>query len=106
MGHHTPKLTSLQDLTIIEAWDNKTNTPKYVTFYHVTAEEELWFGQSSKNKRDLTLDEYSKAMKRVPDEEVYPEIPAGIELTIPPDNTMNDCAVYTKRPGLNCFETM
>lgn len=27
-----PTVTSLQDLTIIEAWDTEANKPKYVTF--------------------------------------------------------------------------
>jgi serine/threonine protein kinase len=108
MGHletKAPKLKSLQDLTIIEAWDNETNAPKYVTFYHVTAEEELWFGQSSKNKRDLNLDDYREAMERVPDEDVYPEIPTDIKLTTLPEDKI-DCPVYIKRPGINCYETM
>ncbi|WQF76676.1 Putative protein kinase [Colletotrichum destructivum] len=80
------KSTSLQDLTVIEAWDSETNAPKYVTFYHITDEAELGFGQSSKNKRELTLDEYY------------------IELTTAPDSM--DCPVYIKRPSLNCYETM
>ncbi|KAJ0168374.1 Serine/threonine-protein kinase/endoribonuclease IRE2 [Colletotrichum tanaceti] len=99
-----PKLTSLQDLTLVEAWDPKTNAPKYVTFYHITDEAELWFGQSYKNKRELTLDEYRDALERVPDDEIYPEIPTDTELTIAPDDI--DCPVYIKRPGLNCYETM
>lgn len=99
-----PKLTSLRDLTIIEAWDCEKNAPKYVTFYLVTDDEELWFGQSSKNKRELTLDEYHEALERVPDGEIYPEIPPDIELTIAPDDI--DGPVYIKRPGLNSYEEM
>lgn len=99
-----PKLTSLQDLTLIEAWDTEKNAPKYVTFYHVTADEELWFGQSPKNKRDLTLDEYREALERVPDEDVYPEIPPGARLTLAPDSIPDP--VHVKRPGLNSYEAM
>lgn len=40
-----PLLTSLQDLTIIEAWDPVTDTPKYVTFCFVSEDEELFFGE-------------------------------------------------------------
>lgn len=99
-----PKLTSLQDLTIIEAWDSERNAPKYVTFYLVTDDEELWFGQSSKNKRELTLDEYHEALELVPDGDIYPEIPPDTELTVAPDAI--DGPVYIKRPGLNSYETM
>lgn len=99
-----PKLTSLQDLTIIEAWDGERNAPKYVTFYLVTADEEVWFGQSFKNKRDITLDEYHEALERVPDEEIYPEIPPNTKITLAPDNITDP--LYIKRPGLNSYETM
>lgn len=99
-----PKLSSLQDLTIIEAWDGDSNAPKYVTFYLVTADEEVWFGQSFKNKREITLDEYQEALERVPDEDVYPEIPPNTKITLAPDNTNGP--LYIKRPGLNSYETM
>ncbi|KXH32414.1 hypothetical protein CNYM01_00962 [Colletotrichum nymphaeae SA-01] len=104
MGHVQPTITSLQDLTLIEAWDNDANAPKYVTFYHITDEAELWFGQSSKNKREIPLEEYQEALELVPDEEIYPEIPTGAKLTIAPDNI--DDPVFIKRPGLNCYESM
>lgn len=99
-----PKLTSLQDLTLVEAWDTEKNEPKYVTFYHITADEEVWFGQSFKNKRSLTLDEYREALERVPDEDVYPEIPSNIQVTLAPDNIPD--SVHIKRPGLDSYEIM
>ncbi|KAL0766518.1 hypothetical protein CaCOL14_010963 [Colletotrichum acutatum] len=99
-----PTITSLQDLTLIEAWDNDANAPNYVTFYHITDEAELWFAQSSKNKREIPLEEYRQALELVPDEEIYPEIPTGAKLTIAPDNI--DDPVFIKRLGLNCYESM
>ena len=100
-----PPITSLRDLTLIEAWDSETNKPKYVTFYLVTDDEEVFFGQSSKNKRRITLAEYSAALKHIKDEELYPEIPKGIELTIAPEG-LEDSSAFIKQPGLNCYETM
>lgn len=99
-----PKLTSLQDLTIIEAWDGERNAPRYVTFYLVTADEEVWFGQSFKNKREMTLHEYQEALERVPDEDIYPEIPPDTKITLAPENIGGP--LYIKRPGLNSYETM
>lgn len=99
-------VTSLQDLTIIEAWDSKiTETPKYITFYLVTDDEEVFFGQSSRNKRDMTLADYNSALQRVQDEEIYPEIPADAHLAIAPE-ILDDSSAYVKRPGLDCYETM
>ncbi|KAF9765712.1 hypothetical protein IL306_001979 [Fusarium sp. DS 682] len=100
-----PTVTSLQDLTIIEAWDTKTNKPKYVTFYLVTPDEEVFFGQSTKNKRDLSFEEFTAALEHVKDEEIYPEIPKDVTFKIAPDNLDNN-SVYIKRPGLNNYETM
>jgi hypothetical protein len=100
-----PVVTSLQDLAIIEAWDSEANQPKYVTFYLVTPDEEVYFGQSTKNKRDLTLAEYGSALQHVKDEEIYPGVPNDITLTIAPDE-LDDTSAFIKRPGLNCYETM
>jgi hypothetical protein len=65
-------------LTIVEAWDPDTNSAKYITFYLITADEVVYFGESSKNKRDMTLQEYSSALKLIPDDEIYPEVPDDI----------------------------
>ncbi len=104
-ARRTPTVSSFQDLTIIEAWDSQTKKPKYVTFYHVTDDEEVYFGQSSKNKRDLTLEEYIAALEPIKDDEIYPKVPTDIQLTIAP-NTFHESQAFVKRPGLNCYETM
>jgi serine/threonine protein kinase len=100
-----PILTSLRDLTIIEAWDSENNTSKYITFYVITPDEEVWFGQSSKKKREMTLAEYQAALEPIEDDEIYPTCPAGIDLTIAPDHLDDSCA-YIKRPGLYSYEDM
>lgn len=98
-------VTSLRDLTIIEALDSETDEPKYVTFYLVTADEEVWFGQLFKKMKDITLAEYSSALEYIQDEEIFPEVPEDIVLTIAPDS-LDDASAFIKRPGLNCYETM
>ncbi|TPX18686.1 uncharacterized protein E0L32_002543 [Thyridium curvatum] len=100
-----PTISSLQDLTIVEAWDLDTNSSKYITFYLVTAEEVVYFGESTKNKKDMTLEEYSSALKLVPDSEIYPETPKDVQLTLAPESLAEDTA-YFKRPGLTSYETL
>ncbi|KAH7208386.1 kinase-like domain-containing protein [Fusarium oxysporum] len=100
-----PTVTSLQDLTIIEAWDTEANKPKYVTFYLVTLDEEVFFGQSKKNKRELSFAEFTAALQHVKDEDIYPEVPKDVTLKLAPDN-LDGSLVYVKRPGLNNYETM
>ncbi|TAQ86249.1 hypothetical protein B7494_g5415 [Chlorociboria aeruginascens] len=90
-----PPITSLRDLTIIEAWDSETNTPKYVTFYLVTPDEEVYFGQSPKNKKDMTLTEYSAALEHIGDDEIYPKVPTNTLLKIAPDS-LDDSSAFIK----------
>ncbi len=98
------QISSYQDLTILEAWDKETNKPKYVTFYHVTADGEVYFGQSSKNKREITLEEYVSTLERIRDEEIYPEVPGDASLTIAPDS-FDDVSAFLKNPNLDFFES-
>ncbi|KAF3148216.1 hypothetical protein TWF594_001409 [Orbilia oligospora] len=101
-----PTVTSLRDLTIIEAWDWETNKPKYTTFYLVADDEELWFGESPKNKREITIEEYNSLLYRVRDDEIYPEIPKDVNITIAPDVLRDGDLVFVKRPGLVSYEEM
>ncbi|KAF7534119.1 hypothetical protein G7Z17_g13403 [Cylindrodendrum hubeiense] len=100
-----PTITSYQDLSIIESWDSKTNTPKYVTFYHVTSDEVVYFSQSFKNKREITFAEFTSALKLIEDEEIYPEVPKDIELTIAADH-WDDISAWIKKPGLIAYEEL
>lgn len=99
-----PAIHSLKDLTIYEAWDSSRDAPKYATFYHITPDEEVWFGQTHKNKKNLRIDEFRTLLERVPDEEVYPEVPPDLDLKLTPEDLY--VPVYIKRPGLNCLESM
>ncbi|KAI1132463.1 kinase-like domain-containing protein [Nemania abortiva] len=100
-----PILTSLQDLTILEALDPDTDEVKYVTFYHITSDDDLYFGQLYKQKKDISLADYNSTLEHVTDEEIYPLIPEGTPLKIAP-NHWDDTTAFIKRPGLNCYETM
>lgn len=103
-GDQVSELRSLQDLTIVESFSPGSTVPKHTTFYHITCDERLFFGQTSRNKKELTLHDFRHALERVPDEEVYPSIPPQPPLTIAPDGI--DHPTYIKRPGLNSFEDM
>ncbi|AEO70700.1 uncharacterized protein THITE_2122389 [Thermothielavioides terrestris NRRL 8126] len=100
-----PVLSTLQDLTILEAFDQGATEAKYVTFYLVTAEDEVYFGQLFKPKKEITLEEYNAALKYVPDSEIYPAVPPNTALTIAPTD-LDDTSAFIKRSGLNCYESM
>jgi serine/threonine protein kinase len=98
-----PPVTSLRDLEIIEQRDRETNTLLYVNFYLVTPDEEVYFGKSLKNKREITLAEFSAALERIRDDEIFPEVPTDAQLKIAPES-LDDSSAYIKRPGLHCYE--
>ncbi|KAI0552841.1 kinase-like domain-containing protein [Xylaria curta] len=83
----------------------EANKPKYTTFYTLTPEDELFFGESTKGKRELFLEQYRALLKRVDDEEIYPQVPTDLQLTIAPAE-LDDSNVFIKRPGLNCYESI
>ncbi|KAI0525941.1 kinase-like domain-containing protein [Xylaria bambusicola] len=101
-----PTVTSLQDLELMEALDSKTHELKYVMFYHITSDGDLYYGQIyNKKMKDITLADYISALEHVSDEEVYPLVPEGITLKIAPDY-WDDTTAFIKRPGLTCYKTM
>ena len=58
-----PLIKSLQDLNIVESWsDGKL---KSTTFYHVTQNEEVFFGYTPKSKRETSIAEYNSALQRI-----------------------------------------
>lgn len=100
-----PNVFSITDLTIVKAWDPDTNSSKYITFRVITPDEAVFFGESPKQKRDMTLEGYNSALNRIADNETYPEVPQNVQLKLALES-LDDNLAYVKRPGLNCYETM
>lgn len=99
-----PLVESLQDLTIVESLD-PSGKPKSTTFYHITKDEEVYVGQTSKNKRETTIPEFNAALQRIPDQDIYPAVPADSQLTLAPEG-LDEPSVYVKRPGLQWYDEM
>ncbi|CAH0020528.1 unnamed protein product [Clonostachys rhizophaga] len=93
---------SLQDLTILENYDRGVTKLKATRFYHISNNDELYFGVTSKGKMDTSIPEYNSALKRVPDEKVWLEAPANANLTLAP-NTFTEELAFLKRPQLNSY---
>lgn len=91
-------------MTVIESWDPEAKKPKYVTLYHITPNEEVWFGQSFTNKREMSFQEFSDVLEPIRDEEIFPVVPEGMKLTLAPDH-LNDDNAFIKRPSLNSSES-
>jgi serine/threonine protein kinase len=71
----------------------------YSSFGYFTDEYIAYFGQSKLRKRDLTQKDIRESLKRLPDEDVYPEAPSNITVTVV--STPIDGNVFLKRPKLH-----
>ncbi|OQE43651.1 hypothetical protein PENCOP_c003G02733 [Penicillium coprophilum] len=98
-----PLVKSLQNLTMIESWND--GKLKSTTFYHVTDDEEVFFGYASKNKREMTMPEFNSSLKRVQDQDIYSKISVNIHLTLASE-VLDPSLVYVKRSGLQWYDDM
>ncbi|KAK0716591.1 hypothetical protein B0T21DRAFT_375183 [Apiosordaria backusii] len=99
-----PTITSYRDLTIVESGrDPVTGIAKSCMFYHVTADEKVYYGVTTRNKRDLSFDEFSHLLQRVRDEEIFPEVPRDIDLKLAPDH-LGEFNAFVKRPGMAHYD--
>ena len=95
-----PNLRSVEDLeSISEDTDTQTGEVRYTTF-ELFHDGHGYFGQIFKPKNSIMLAEYNEALKMVPDEEIYPELPEGSNLTIATQARSS----YFKRPNLSIYE--
>ncbi|KAK3314133.1 hypothetical protein B0H66DRAFT_594916 [Apodospora peruviana] len=99
-----PMLSSVWDMTVYQNFDPGSKESKSVTFYLITSEDEVFFGQLFKKKKEITLEEYQNALQQVPDTEIYPMIPSGMTLTTAPPE-LDDVSACIKRPGLSSYES-
>jgi serine/threonine protein kinase len=103
-GEACIRIQQFRDLNgIIEVHDNDTKTVKYTTFYLFTDDDVAYFGQVYKKKGEITLQEYSEALSRIPDEAIYPIRPVDTTLTVvAPETPISH--LYVKRPSLLTYE--
>lgn len=97
-------IKGMHDLTLVLSEDS-TSGHKELRWHHFTPTDELYMGSTTaKTSFDaITLDECIEGLQRVPDEEVFPEVPAGVELTIAPDD-LDPSAVFVKRTRITKYE--
>lgn len=71
-----PKITSFQDLQgLCEVFENEDGQHvfSHCSFYTVSSDYVAYSGQSTKEKKSLTIQDIQEALKRIPDQELYPE---------------------------------
>jgi hypothetical protein len=63
----------------------------------------FYFGQLSVSKLKITPEQFTAALERIPDQDIFPELPSDARLTIAPDELDPD-VFYIKRPKLGAYE--
>lgn len=77
----------------------------YTTFWKYYRNGEAYFAQIFKPRLDIEIDEVREALRRVPDADIYPEIPEGTNLTVVTTIDKPEEELYIKRPSLLTYET-
>ncbi|KAL2843165.1 kinase-like domain-containing protein [Aspergillus pseudoustus] len=99
----------LQDVTIVESI-GADGQLKSTSFFYITASDEVYFGGTAENKREVTIPEINAVLQRVPDEDIYAKLPTddinNIELTLARETLVDESSIYVKRPGLQWYEDM
>lgn len=95
-----PSLKSFHDLLVLKSYDD-SKMHMHDTAYHVTPDDIMYFCKLEKEQS--TFSDFYEALKPVPDEELYPLVPADIPLTIAPEN-LDEPSVFIKRHGFIHYE--
>ncbi|KAK3293064.1 uncharacterized protein B0H64DRAFT_465012 [Chaetomium fimeti] len=99
-----PIITQWSDFdSVYEAFDANTHEFLYTTFSFIDDDDVFYFGQLSAPKLKITLEQYTAALERIPDQDIFPDVPPDARLTL----AANDCdvnALYIKRPRLRMYE--
>jgi hypothetical protein len=100
-----PVIKGVGDLRVFQSTEVEQNAKGEVTrgdtiheWYHFTADDEAYVGASYKTWDDITLEECAAALERIPDDSLYPELPADPPITIAPES-LDEGAAFIKRVG-------
>lgn len=94
-----PKVEGREDLDLLyEA--HETATGKFIRtgFAAFTDDDTVYFGELPTRKLQITWDQYSAALRPIPDSHLFPTLPSDYELTVAPEAPKG--TFYVKRPHL------
>ncbi|KAJ5081184.1 hypothetical protein N7456_013422 [Penicillium angulare] len=98
-----PVITTLLDLNFTaESLDPQTHGFLYTSFSKIQREDDsVYFGKIEKPRENISFEEFTEELTRIPDEEIYPKFPTdgSIRSFFEPIKHL-----YLKRPRLFCYE--
>lgn len=108
MATSTNEITLPQDIQAYTDLDGGTGMDQdgvqYSTFWKYYSNGDAYFAQISKPRLEISIDEVRDAMQRIPDAEIYPEIPQDVNLKTVETIDSADGTLYVKRPSLSLYE--
>ncbi|TDZ33161.1 putative serine/threonine-protein kinase mkcB [Colletotrichum spinosum] len=95
-----PDVRSLEDLLIVQYIDVAAET-RQIHFFYLTNQDFVFFGRlPSSDPSEPSLDDYTKQLRRVSDEKLFPRITDTDAEKITQFSGVQDPTMYLKRPGL------
>ncbi|KPM44108.1 hypothetical protein AK830_g2488 [Neonectria ditissima] len=99
-----PRITAFQNLhSLTESFNINDGSFSHCTFSYLGPDYTFYFGQSTKTKKELTLEFISDSLKRIPEDEIYPKAPSSIKVY--PHATIDE-TVYLKLPNMLRYEDL
>jgi serine/threonine protein kinase len=92
-------------LNLSEAFDKDHKDFLYTTFAVIDEDDSAYFGRLDIPKLQMTFEQCTSALVRIPDEDLFPELSSANEcFTIAPDSIRESETIYIKRPRLTMYE--
>ncbi|KAK4121690.1 hypothetical protein N657DRAFT_657714 [Parathielavia appendiculata] len=88
---------------LYEAFNTNTHEFLYTTFSAVDDDDVFYFGQLNVPQLKITPEQFTAALERIPDQDIFPQLLSDARLTIAPDELDTD-AFYIKRARLGAYE--
>ncbi|KAI0536686.1 kinase-like domain-containing protein [Xylaria digitata] len=97
-----PQVTSWEELLwVSEEFDQDTEDFQY-TMIVAVEDDMIYYGQSDKPKADISFQDATNSLARIPDEEIFPRWPQSLSLTKAPDELPTN--IFIKRPRLALYD--
>ncbi|KAI0487154.1 kinase-like domain-containing protein [Xylaria cf. heliscus] len=97
-----PHITSWEELLwVSEEVDKETGNFQY-TMFAVVEDDIIYYGQLNKPKADISFQDATKALSRIPDEEIFPRWPLDKVLSKAPEELPP--GVFVKRPRIGLYD--
>jgi serine/threonine protein kinase len=97
-----PQITRFSDLTHVAEVFGDNEEFLYTEFHLVTEDDVVYYGKLEIDKLKISLEQFTAALQRVPDEELFPELPSDVMFTLAPEDLSSD-SLYLKRSRLKDY---